>query len=683
MPFQSYLKPQKRTYRQNNGDPFVIRSGRYKNGKLDSFKRPSWSEDVFISDNSERETIGRSFDLRKLPYLTVFASLFLLLIFTKTAWLQIAKGDYYYAMAEGNRIRVERIEAKRGIIYDRNYLPLVRNKANFLLYVVPADLPRDKSRLNNIFNELSQILPNFNYTDAQKKVEEIDLNSLTSYLPVFLADNIPYETAMLLYLKTESWPGVVLTTKIRREYMYSGSLYKKSADENEDLYLLSLSHILGYTGKINAAELKNYGNDYLPIDYVGKMGVESFWESELRGQSGKKQIEVDALGKEKKIIDEIPPEDGKNLVLSLDVNVQLKTEQILLDHLSKLGLTRASVIILDPRNGEIISLVSLPAYNNNVFARGITVSEYKTLISHPDRPLFNRAISGEYPSGSTIKPIISAAALQEGIISERTKILSTGGIKIGQWFFPDWRMGGHGLTDVRRAISQSVNTFYYYIGGGYKDFKGLGVERIDAYARLFGLGVQSGIDLAGEASGLVPDPEWKKETKGEKWYIGDTYHLAIGQGDILVTPLQVADYTAVFANGGSLYRPHLIRQFLSADDKFLAKVENVPVRKNFIDNYNIEIVRQGMRQGVVSGSSRRLSALPVAVAGKTGTAQWSSKKPPHAWFTGFAPYKHPEIVITVLIEQGGEGSDTAVPVAQDILKWYFGEYKKIILDKTN
>jgi len=290
--------------------------------------------------------------------------------------------------------------------------------------------------------------------------------------------------------------------------------------------------------------------------------------------------------------------------------------------------------------------------------------------------LFNRAISGEYPSGSTIKPVIAAAALEEGVITENTTVRSVGGITIGQWNFPDWRVGGHGIVDVRRAIAESVNTFFYYIGGGYQDFRGLGVDKIMKYGKLFGLDSQTGVDLAGEASGFLPTEEWKEKVKGEKWYIGDTYHLAIGQGDLLVTPLQVAAYTSAFANGGTLYRPHFVKRILSGSDQALKEVSIEPVRENFIDSHNIEIVRQGLRQSVTDGSSRRLQSVPVAVAGKTGTAQWSSKYPPHAWFTGFAPYDNPELVITILVEQGGEGSDTAVPIAEDYLKWYFGEYKK-------
>ena len=236
---------------------------------------------------------------------------------------------------------------------------------------------------------------------------------------------------------------------------------------------------------------------------------------------------------------------------------------------------------------------------------------------------------------------------------------------------------------MRKALAESVNTFFYYVGGGYQDFVGLGVDRLVKYMRLFGLGEKTGIDLDGEASGFVPSQSWKEETKNESWYIGDTYHIAIGQGDILTTPLQVANFTAAVANGGSLYQPSLVSDFLNEDNQVVKTIEPKIIRQNFIDAYNLQIVREGMRQTVTAGSARSLSILPVAAAGKTGTAQWSSKKANHAWFTGFAPYDKPEVVITVLVEEGREGSEVAVPIAREILAWYFRDHANPIENTKN
>jgi len=673
------FKSNKITY---SDDPFVIKQGKIKNGNIGSTYRLGWTEDSFIMNSGNKEVIGRTFDFSKINLLIVIFLCFFSIIFSRSAWLQVIKGDYYYKMAEGNRIRIERIESKRGIIYDRNLNPLVRNKANFLLYVVPADLPKNESELDPIINRISEILgllkpkedkfddqekpmkeplkPSEISDDIKNKLSNIKRGSPESYQPLFIADNIEYEKAMLLYLEAANWKGVVLSNKIRREYLLSAD---------------SLSHVLGYTGKINDNELKKSGSEYLPIDYIGKTGIENFWENELKGENGKKQIEVDALGKEKKVISMQDAQDGNNLVLSIDKDLQQKIEEVVKDKLKNLNLTKGSIIAMDPNNGEVLAMVNFPSYDDNVFARGITQEEYSDLVNNPDKPLFNRSISGEYPSGSTIKPVMAAAALEEGVITENTSFLSNGGLRISQWFFPDWKVGGHGMTDVKKAIAESVNTFFYMIGGGYQDFVGLGVDRIVRYEKLFGLGTQAGIDLPGEAMGFLPNKDWKEKTKGEKWYIGDTYHLAIGQGDLNVTPLQVADYTSYFANGGKIYQPHLVKEILSSDEQEIKKIESNIVKQGIVSDYNLNIVRQGMRQTVLAGSARSLQDVPVAVAGKTGTAQWSTKKDPHAWFTGFAPFDNPKIVLTILVEEGKEGSTVAVPIAKEIFNWYFSKNK--------
>ena len=620
--------------------------------------RLGWTEDSFTPGGGEKETVGRTFDFSKLRPISIFIILALAVLAGRSAWLQIVKGNYYYSLAEGNRIRIERLEPKRGIIYDQNLNPLVRNVANSLLYLIPADLPRDEEARDKVIKKVSDILPELPAEEIKNKLARIKIGTLNSYQPLFLADNIPYEKAMLLYLKSANLPGVFLTDKTRRGY---------------DLSAASLSHVLGYTGKINEKELEKSGDEYLPIDYIGKTGVEYFWENELKGESGKKYIEVDALGKEKKIISQSKTTDGHNLVLSLDLGLQKKLEEVTAAYLKKLNLNKAAAVVMNPNNGEILALVSFPAYDSNKFAKGISSEDYASLLDSPDNPLFNRVISGEYPSGSTIKPVIAAAGLEEKIISEHTSFLSVGGISIGQWFYPDWKAGGHGLTDVRKAIAQSVNTFFYYIGGGYEDFFGLGVERIVNYAKLFGLGAQTGIDLAGEAAGFLPTEEWKEKTKGERWYIGDTYHLAIGQGDILVTPLQMTVALASIANGGVLYQPQIVDKIVDLGGKIIEDIPTKIIRQGFIQEKNIEIVQEGMRQAVLTGSARSLIDLPVEVAGKTGTAQFGSAGQTHAWFIGYAPYENPEIILTILIEGGGEGSQIALPIAKEVLEWYFNQ----------
>jgi penicillin-binding protein 2 len=682
--------------RDQVSDPFSIKEGNFKYGQLkDSFYYTDWTEQSFLSDTENKEMVSRTFDFNRLKYFCLAIVLVLGIIIARSFWLQVVKGDYYRLLAEGNRLRTETIEPKRGIIYTEDLRPLVRNKANFVLYLRPIDLPRNELARDELIRKVSAILDEGKVNDLKLDLENSDIinneganilvvndtpsffqikellstvkiGSLESYQPLFVADNIDYDKAMLLEIEIPNLPGVFLSSKIRREY-----LLPKISGAPEILGESSLSHILGYTGKISESELSAMGKDYSPIDYIGKTGIEYFWEKELKGQTGSKNIEVDALGRQKKIINEVPAVDGYNLQLSLDLDLQEKTEEVVKEYLAKARLKRASVIIMNPNNGEILALVSLPAYNNNLFAKGISQAEYNKFLTDPDNPLFNRAISGEFPSGSTIKPIFAAGALQEGIITEKTSFLSNGGLRISEWFFPDWKAGGHGLTNVRKAIAESVNTFFYYIGGGYQDFKGLGLNGLVKYSRLFGLGELTGIDLHGERKGFVPTQSWKEEVKKEPWYIGDTYHFAIGQGDVLVTPLQVANYTAAIANGGTFYQPHLVSKILDTNNQVVREISPEIIRSDFIDSANLKIVREGMRQTITSGSARSLSSVPVAVAGKTGTAQWSTKKDPHAWFIGFAPYEKPTVAITVLVEEGVEGSTMAAPIARDILQWYF------------
>jgi penicillin-binding protein 2 len=265
---------------------------------------------------------------------------------------------------------------------------------------------------------------------------------------------------------------------------------------------------------------------------------------------------------------------------------------------------------------------------------------------------------------------MALAGLEEKIITPQTKILSTGGIRYGNWFYADWKVGGHGLANIFDALAWSINTFFYYVGGGYGNFVGLGPERIAEYLKKVGLDATTNIDLPGERKGRVPDPEWKEKTKGEPWFIGDTYHLSIGQGDLLVTPLQVAYYTSLIANYGTAYQPHLVQKIVDPQSSETNLVTpNIQV-KNIFKPENILVVRQGMREAVQRGSAMNLSSLPFTAAGKTGTAQVSYKQP-HAWFTGFAPFDQPEIVVTVLLENGGEGSALPVQMTKEIMQYYF------------
>lgn len=601
----------------------------------------------------------------------IFISLAVLL--ARVFYLQVGRGSYYRNIAEGNRIRIKPVRAMRGVIWDRNGQLLTQNIPKFSLYFIPADLPEEDEGKNQVLGVVAEILEK-----PLDEIQELVADSWQfSYEPVLIEDDVTRDVAILLNIESASLAGIFLETTARREYVESEA---------------GLAHILGYTSKLTGEEfssLKEQG--YLIDDYLGRTGVERTYEPILRGAYGWKKVEVDFLGKEESVLSAKDAERGQDLILSIDLELQKKAAAVLEKYAREFKSNKGAVIINNVNTGELLALVSLPDYDNNLFALGIKEEEYQQLIEDEDKPLFNRAVSGEYPPGSTFKLSELAGALEDEIVDKDTHVFSSGGIGIGEWYFPDWKAGGHGRVTAPRAIAESVNTYFYYVGGGFpstrlgtsENFFGLGVERINHWAYLFGMGQELGIDLLGEEDGFLPTKQWKLKYKGEPWYIGDTYHLAIGQGDVLVTPLQVVSYTGAIANGGTLYKPRVVRgRFdneaglstqLKAGESFIFEPEII--RQDFVKDENLAIIREGMRDAVIYGTCKGLSRLGKEVTGKTGTAQVGGDKESHAWFTGFAPYLNPEIAITVLVENGGEGGRVAVPIAREILQYYFQNKK--------
>jgi len=367
----------------------------------------------------------------------------------------------------------------------------------------------------------------------------------------------------------------------------------------------------------------------------------------------------------------IDPKPGSDLVLGIDSGLQKKIYDSLNDILIKTQTKTAAAVAINPQSGEVLAMVSLPSYDNNLFAQKISANDYSKLTQDPNKPLFNRAISGEYPPGSTIKPAIATAALSEKIITPSTIISGLGGtIRIGSYSFGDWTV--HGPSDVRTAIAQSNDIFFYTLGGGYGSIGGLGMSLMKKWDNLLGLGETTGIDIGGESSGLIPDEQWKQDTFNEKWSVGNSYHAAIGQGYVTVTPLQLANYIATIANGGTLFKPHLVSQ-IKKNDGTVSVIQPQIIRSGFISPDVVNVVREGMRQAVTGGTAQPLKDLPVEVAGKTGTAQFGvGGSQTHGWFVSFAPYDNPQIAMVVLVEGGGEGFTSALPVTKAVYQWYFG-----------
>ncbi len=429
--------------------------------------------------------------------------------------------------------------------------------------------------------------------------------------------------------------------------------------------------VLGYIGKISSDELQQKSNASI-IDVTGKAGLEKMYDDVLRGQDGRREVDRAKVGQNSSTQDR-DPVPGDTLHVSLDADLQQRLFDRLQAAIHQAHSTAGAAVAINPQNGEILALVSAPTFDDNWFVDQSHQSDVMHALHDKTQPLLNRAIAGQYPSGSIIKPLIGTAALAEGVVTPQTTVLSTGGLKVGVNTFPDWKPGGHGITNLSKAIAESVNTYFYEVGGGYDQQPGLGVDRIVKYLSRYGWGRTLGIDIPGEQPGLLPTKQWRTNVRPTPWRLGDTYHLAIGQGDLEVTPLQVASAIAAVANGGTLYQPHLVREISDPNGQTRTTIVPKVLEKDIAPGPDITAVQAGMREGVLSGSSRAMQSVPVPVAGKTGTAQFGVGNHTHAWYTAFAPYDHPTIALAVVIEGGGQGHEIALPVAKDILTWYFSE----------
>lgn len=607
-------------------------------------------------------------------------------VLTGQLWrLQILHSESYQWQADANRFRLVPVDAPRGVIYDRSGRLLARNIPSYTISIVPSALPKNKEAREAVLNRLSLLLEipvssksaSLGGAGTVLGIEEIlERDTISPYLPVAIKRDVDKQVAFLIEEEHLYLPGVIVEIVPRREYP-TGVL---------------TSHIVGYMGYIPAERAQYYLDQveegYTLNDQVGLMGVEATYEKELHGRKGQKHIEVDAYGREVNVLAIDPPQPGHSIMLTLDLDLQRVAEDALREGMHRVGSTAGVVIAMNPQTGEILAMVSLPSYDNNLFAKGITVQDYEQLQADPERPLVNHAISGQYPPGSTFKVIPAAAGLEEGVINYKTKLTCAGKLLLPNKYFPDdptkaqvfkcWTPWGHGALNVVEAIAQSCDIYFYQVGGGFEEFKGLGIEKLGEYARAFGLGEPTGIALPGEAAGLVPDDRWKRVNYGESWVTGDTYNAVIGQGYVLVTPLQLLNATAAIANGGVLYRPQVVYQVLDSEGHVVRDYAPEVIRQLPVSQEHLGIVREGMRAAVTHGTAHRVNLGEIPVAGKTGTAEYPGPRdaegnlPTHAWFTAFAPYDEPEIALVVFVSGGHEGAKVAVPIAAQILRTYYG-----------
>jgi penicillin-binding protein 2 len=694
------------SYLNGNGTPTtgLHKRGSRRHGEIDSeASRPPW--------------------IQRAPRVAVVGWIVLLVLglYLIRLWqLQFLEGGAWQARAERQQSRLITVSPPRGVIYDRHGEILVRNIPAYNVTITPGLLPEDSMRERAVLMRLAQLLgvpystsqgldlpeyqgelrtvgraafPPYGTSPPEGLLEMVNkVRWLEPYNPIVVEQNVDRDLALLIAQEgSVTMPGVGIEIIPRRNYIYGPQT----------------AQLLGFLGPIPPERVSEYeGRGYNPnIDRIGYAGVEAQMEEFLRGTPGRRLIERDVLGQELQTISETPPSSGDNVHLTLDLELQQVAEEALREGLAVANSRRGVVVILDPRDGQVLSMVSLPTYDNNMFSGKLDMDAYRALLSDPHRPLINHAIADQVPPGSVFKIIPAAAALQEGVINRYTLINDPGLFYLPNRFAPDNRelaqpfycwihlqYGiGHGPLNVVDALAQSCDTFFYQVAGGYEEtrFQGLGIERLAAYARMFGLGELTQIDIPGEARGLVPTPAWKRQMYQETWTTGDTYITGIGQGNLLATPLQIANTFAVVANGGTLYALQMIHHVADTEGNIIQ-----PFTPKIIDTLDIaepvwQIVREGIDLAVSeTGTGRRadLPELGINVAGKTGTAEYcddiafkagrcdvapGKTLPVHAWFVSYAPFEAPEIVVTVWIYDGGEGSTRAAPVAHTIMDFYF------------
>lgn len=581
------------------------------------------------------------------------------LLLARLWFMQVLNGSDYAAQADKNRVREVTTVAPRGRILDRNGVELVTNRAT-LAVVVSPDVRKD----DDLLMRLSAVLgmPLNEIKDRASSVKEAAL------APRTIAIDVPLATAAFLGEHQSDFPGVEVRTLAVREYP-QGSL---------------AAHVLGYTGEISESEINqpDFAN-YELGDLVGKAGAERAFERTLQGDRGRQLIEVDASGRSRQVISDAQPEPGRDVVLTIDSKIQKVTEAALAQaisdaHKQKFTSARAgAAIALDVRTGEVLAMASAPTYDPSVFLGGVSTAQWASLTATgSDYPLTNRAIMAQYPAASTFKAVTGLAGLTYGFTSPGTTYDCKGKwVGMGeQWKKYCWKRTGHGLESFMDGIRDSCDTVFYEIG--YRFYKEKG-EKLQAFSRRFGFGAKSGIDLPGEATGRVPDAAWKSAYNQDypeyrQWLPGDTVNMAIGQGDLLVTPLQMADAYAGIANGGKVMEPHLLKQVLGSDGKPVLDFAPKVAFDTQTSAVNLATMRTALVEVTTTGTGKgAFAGFPVHVAGKTGTGQVAGKDD-YAWFVAFAPAEKPRYAVAVVVEQGGHGGSVAGPAARQILSALLG-----------
>ena len=558
--------------------------------------------------------------------------------------LQILEGPYYRDLSENNRTRQVLLEPARGLIYDRNGVLLANNVSSFSLYVTLEDV-KDREVLIQQLSELLGLDP----TLVRKKLA-IKGSKL---LPRKIKDRMTLHDATLVESRRLDMPGVMIQVESQRNY--PGGLIA--------------SHLLGYVGEISADQLeKPEFADLHQGSIVGQYGIEKSYDRHMRGMAGQKNVEVDALGHEKRSSVVEKPQAGNDLYLTIDVRLQKLAEDLL-------GEEQGAIVALDPNNGDILAMASRPAFDPNVLSRELTAKQWVEIVQDEGRPLNNRASQGQYPPGSTFKIPMAVAALETKTMSPSSTVHCTGGYQFGKRLYRDWKTGGHGYVDLHEALVHSCDVYFYSIG------QRMGIDVIAEFGKDFGLGRPTGVELPSERSGIMPTPAWKQKVKREQWLPGETISAAIGQGFVTVTPLQMASIIGTVANDGVHYRPRLVQAVMDRATGNLQELPAVPRGKINAKPETFRIIKDALADVVTKGTATRARSSMVTIGGKTGTAQVAAlrtgpeesipkKFRDHAWFVAFAPVQSPKIAVAVLAEHMGHGGSVAAPLAKEIIETY-------------
>jgi len=572
---------------------------------------------------------------RSLVRFRYFIIAILSILFIRLFSLQIVKRGELYRLSEANRIQLFFLPAPRGIIYDRNGKVIVDNVGSFSVLFSPTNLA--SREIEETLERLGEIL-NLEHSSMLAKVRSM----IRQPLSILLAENVPPSLAFCLAEEKTNLPGVNIEVEPKRHYFYRNFA----------------SHLLGYLGEIGPKELRTLSEaGYRLGDIIGKSGVEKVYDNFLRGRRGGRQIEIDASGRQLRIINSVMPEEGNSLILTLDERIQKLCED------SMEGKAGA-ICALDPNNGEVLALVSKPDFDPNLFTERLSPSLTQKLFEDEGLPMFNRSIQSQCAPGSLFKIVTAIAALEEKVIRPDETLVCRGSLQIGNREFKCWKEEGHGRLDIVQAIAESCDVFFYQVG------LRVGGDKIAQYARMLGLGKEPTISLPSRTGGLVPDSTWKRMYFAEGWYPGDTANMSIGQGYLEATPLQMASLISLVANGGSIYQPLVVKKIIDGRGKIIETFQPKVIGDPRISPETLSIIRRGLREAVLSGTCQTLRFKGLSVLAKTGTAQ-NPHGEDHAWFICYAPEEAPAIALAVLVEHGGHGASAAAPLARQILSGVF------------